>query len=208
MGGVTPVGAGSHLPRWAWGWSFGLSQNQDFSGGFLRCGRGPQVSSPVLGVSSGVPGRGSAAILRWIFPVGFFRPQIFLFSRGFWGRWAWPPGALTCPGRVPAGGWPGRHLRRPLRPGRHRRRRGGRDARPRPGAQVRRAWPPRDKGRGPGEPTCAQVRPAPPPFSRRLGPAPSASAPPSPLPPPQRLRFSVGPEIAPEVERAKRHLDR
>ncbi|NXD04136.1 CACP acetyltransferase, partial [Certhia familiaris] len=32
-------------------------------------------------------------------------------------------------------------------------------------------------------------------------------APPPSLPPPQRLRFSVGPEIAPEVERAKRHLD-
>ncbi|KAF1555870.1 hypothetical protein FQV10_0007673, partial [Eudyptes schlegeli] len=29
-----------------------------------------------------------------------------------------------------------------------------------------------------------------------------------PLPPPQRLRFSLGPETAPEVERAKRHLDR
>ncbi|TRZ04605.1 hypothetical protein HGM15179_022502, partial [Zosterops borbonicus] len=43
--------------------------------------------------------------------------------------------------------------------------------------------------------------------SRRLGPAPSPTATPSPLPPPQRLRFSVGPEISPEVERAKRHLD-
>ncbi|TRZ05189.1 hypothetical protein HGM15179_021918, partial [Zosterops borbonicus] len=42
---------------------------------------------------------------------------------------------------------------------------------------------------------------------RRLGPAPSPTATPSPLPPPQRLRFSVGPEISPEVERAKRHLD-
>ncbi|NXF14253.1 CACP acetyltransferase, partial [Smithornis capensis] len=28
-----------------------------------------------------------------------------------------------------------------------------------------------------------------------------------PLPRPQRLRFSIGPEIGPEVERAKRHLD-
>ncbi|XP_030826394.1 carnitine O-acetyltransferase-like, partial [Camarhynchus parvulus] len=44
--------------------------------------------------------------------------------------------------------------------------------------------------------------------SRRLGPAPSSgeATPPAP-PPPQRLRFSVGPEIAPEVERAKKHLD-
>ncbi|XP_068855674.1 carnitine O-acetyltransferase-like, partial [Aphelocoma coerulescens] len=41
--------------------------------------------------------------------------------------------------------------------------------------------------------------------SRRLGPAPPAAAP--PLPPPQRLRFSLGPEVAPELERAKRHLD-
>uniref|UniRef100_A0A8C5IID2 Uncharacterized protein n=1 Tax=Junco hyemalis TaxID=40217 RepID=A0A8C5IID2_JUNHY len=29
-----------------------------------------------------------------------------------------------------------------------------------------------------------------------------------PLPPPQRLRFSVGPELAAQVERAKKHLDR
>uniref|UniRef100_UPI000B4DC615 carnitine O-acetyltransferase-like n=1 Tax=Lonchura striata TaxID=40157 RepID=UPI000B4DC615 len=41
--------------------------------------------------------------------------------------------------------------------------------------------------------------------SRRCGPAPSPPA--TPLPPPQRLRFSVGPEISPELERAKRHLD-
>ncbi|KAM9591973.1 carnitine O-acetyltransferase-like isoform 2-T2 [Morphnus guianensis] len=42
---------------------------------------------------------------------------------------------------------------------------------------------------------------------RRPDPSP-ASMTSLPLPQPQRLRFSLGPETAPEVERAKRHLDR
>ncbi|KAM6288952.1 LOW QUALITY PROTEIN: carnitine O-acetyltransferase-like [Aegotheles albertisi] len=43
-------------------------------------------------------------------------------------------------------------------------------------------------------------------YSRRPDPGP-APGPPEPFPSPQRLRFSLSPEIGPEVERAKRHLD-
>ncbi|OPJ89966.1 hypothetical protein AV530_017568 [Patagioenas fasciata monilis] len=43
-------------------------------------------------------------------------------------------------------------------------------------------------------------------FCRRPDPGPAPQAP--PIPSPQRLRFSIGPEIASELERAKRHLDR
>ncbi|XP_053908041.1 carnitine O-acetyltransferase-like isoform X2 [Cuculus canorus] len=41
-------------------------------------------------------------------------------------------------------------------------------------------------------------------FCRRPGPA---LRPPSSFPSPERLRFSLSPEIGPEIERAKRHLD-
>ncbi|XP_075345518.1 carnitine O-acetyltransferase-like isoform X5 [Mycteria americana] len=43
-------------------------------------------------------------------------------------------------------------------------------------------------------------------YCRRPEPGPALLTSP-PLPLPQRLRFSLGPETAPEVERAKRHLD-
>ena len=61
------------------------------------------------------------------------------------------------------------------------------------------------KGAGLGWSGRDYVSTDPAPFSRSPAPGPAPSV---PVPRPQRLRFCVGPEMGPEVQRARRHLDR